>query len=107
MMTLDPECVRDVMIYLEEHLVLCTEGDNTTQPSPYCFLAVSTHQLCQDQELIEKCGEYNITYTVLQLWRNQMILLEEAVKPGEFFIIPNMFYLNSRQQIAVCGEGPF
>ena len=84
-MTLDPECVRDVMIYLEDHLVLCRDEDGIDNTRTYQFLEVSTHQLCEDTELVDRYGEDNIVYTVLQLWRNQMILLEEDLNPGEEF----------------------
>ena len=81
-MTLEPECVRDIMMYLESHLILRKDEHETRR---YQFLGVSTNQLCEEQELVDKYGKDNIVYTVLQLWRSQMVLLEDNLKPGEEF----------------------
>lgn len=80
-MTLDPELVRKILIYLEDHLVLYKDEDDTRR---FTYIGVGTKQLAEAPEFAD-FGDYDIIYTVLQLQRGGMICLECTPAPGEEF----------------------
>lgn len=73
-MTLEPELVRAVLLYLEDHLILYKEDQETRR---FQILGVTTTELCSAPELSE-FPEYDIVYAVWKLYEGGMITLEKA-----------------------------
>jgi len=88
-MKLNPECIRDLMLILEDITGL-------SNVNPYAFRTIDCHSLMSRNDLSSKYTENEVAYTLIQLSESGYINMPFQIERGNVLKLGNISYVTPK-----------